>query len=242
METHGLSMENLGLSWETMDIYGHHAIFFPWTNHGNTWRIHGKMIENPRKSRRFTGDSPATRWHPGHGSPATDSRSSLSHAMVLTLLPGKTDKAHVVIWGCHGLSRIKMMVFQKFRDWNWKPMNTYVDLNSPTELDDGKNFKIQRKPPIFDGKNPWLSGEDFATNPLTEMSYPPVLNDITWFDQETWWYNEPRVYWDIMKFTLWYSNMAGRWKICFFWGGVIAGKINELNGKSSSKPCLTTGR
>ena len=51
-----------------------------------------------------------------------------------------------------------------------------VDLNSLTELDDGKNW---RKPPIFDGKNPWVSGEDFATNPLTEMSYPPVLNDIT---------------------------------------------------------------
>jgi hypothetical protein len=68
--------------------------------------------------------------------------------MVLTLLPGKTDKAHVVIWGCHGLSRIKMMVFHKFRDW--KPMTTYVDLNPLTELDDGKNW---RKPPIFDGKN-----------------------------------------------------------------------------------------
>jgi hypothetical protein len=34
------------------------------------------------------------------------------------------------------------------------------------------------------------TGEDFATNPLTEMSYPPVHNDITWFNQETWWYNE----------------------------------------------------
>ena len=73
---HGKSwsiMINYGHLWTSMDIYGHHAIFFPWTNHGNTWRIHGKMIESPRTSRRFTGDSPATRWHPagsrfpGHG-------------------------------------------------------------------------------------------------------------------------------------------------------------------------------
>ena len=208
MIKHGNTWFIHGKSWSIMINYGHLwtscYIFFPWTNHGNTWRIHGKMIESPRKSRRF---------RPLVGTLVTVPRPRTAGR--LWAMPW--------CWRCFLGRRIRhtlwygdVMVCPESRWWFstnseignlWQHMLIWIP---------SQNWMMGKT-----GGNPLSlmvkTGEDFATNPLTEMSYPPVHNDITWFNQETWWYNEDLLgYHEVYPLVL---KHGGPLENPFFFGG-----------------------